>query len=269
MSAPRFTVNGVSLAAYCSHGGGTPVLFQHGLCADAQQTAEIFPETSAFHRITVECRGHGQSEAGDLASLSLATFSTDLEAFIASTRRPIVLGGISMGAALALRIAVRRPDLVSALILARPAWTVEPAPINLAPYAEVGRLLSEHDAMEARARFERSDTARRMAAQAPDNLSSLRGFFSRQPQLVTAALLKSIALDGPGIDWHEVERITVPVLVIGHERDEAHPFAYALELARRIRTATLTRICPKADDRNRYVLDFRSALAAFLKSLDQ
>ena len=33
-----------------------------------------------------------------------------------------VVGGISMGAAIALRIAVRHPERVSGLVLARPAW---------------------------------------------------------------------------------------------------------------------------------------------------
>ena len=47
-----------------------------------------------------------------------------------------------MGAAIALRLAVKQPELVRALVLARPAWVTEPAPPNMQAYAEVGELLS-------------------------------------------------------------------------------------------------------------------------------
>ena len=265
MTVSRFTADGLSLAVSDSQGAGNPVIFQHGLGGDARQTVEVFPEEPAFRRVTLECRGHGQSDAGELSALSLATFARDLEAFIDERfDKPIILGGISMGAALALQIAVRCPQRVAALILARPAWTVTAAPVNMQPYARVGKLLSEHEPDRARAIFEESDTARRLAVEAPDNLASLRSFFTRQPQAVTAALLTSIAGDGPGVDWQNVERITVPTLVIGHRRDASHPFTYAVELSRRISTATLVQITAKAEDRVRYLSDFRRAMLEFL-----
>ena len=41
-------------------GGDVPVVFQHGLCGSAQQTAEAFPDDSRILRLlTLECRGHG------------------------------------------------------------------------------------------------------------------------------------------------------------------------------------------------------------------
>jgi pimeloyl-ACP methyl ester carboxylesterase len=218
--------------------------------------------------VTLECRGHGQSNAGELSALSLATFAGDLEAFIDERfDKPVILGGISMGATLALQIAVRRPERISALILARPAWTVTTAPVNMQPYARVGQLLSEHEPDRARAIFEESDTARRLAVEAPDNLASLRSFFTRPPQAVTAALLTSIAADGPRVAWQEVERITAPTLVIGHGRDASHPFAYSVELSRRIPSATLVQITAKADDRAHYLSDFRRALSEFLSGI--
>ena len=48
------------------------------------------------------------------------------------------VGGISMGAAIALRIAALRPDLVSALVLARPAWLDANGPENIQPVADGG-----------------------------------------------------------------------------------------------------------------------------------
>lgn len=268
MTVSRFTVNGLSLAVSDSQGAGKPVVFQHGLGGDARQTVEVFPQTPAFRRITLECRGHGQSDPGELSALSLATFAGDVEAFVDERfDEPVILGGISMGAALALQIAVRCPQRVAALIVARPAWTVTAAPVNMQPYAMVGKLLSDYEPDRARTIFEESDIARRLAVEAPDNLASLRSFFTRPPQAVTAALLTSIAGDGPGVDWQNIERITVPTLVIGHGRDACHPFTHAVELSQRISTATLVQITAKADDRARYLSDFRSALLEFLRGL--
>jgi pimeloyl-ACP methyl ester carboxylesterase len=245
-------------------GSGLPVVFQHGLCGDANQPAEVFP--SGYRRLTLECRGHGRSQAGSLEAFSLATFADDVAAMIEeSGLAPLVVGGISMGAAIALRLAVKRPDLVRGLIIARPAWAMEAAPSNMAPNAEVGDLLSRLSLEQARAVFEASDTARRLSEEAPDNLASLRGFFSRAPQAVTAALLTRISADGPGVSESELAGLRVPALVIGHAKDAIHPLAMAKRLATLIPDARLMEITPKAVDKARYVAEFRAALHDFLK----
>lgn len=251
--------------AVADRGLDKPVLFQHGLCGDARQPADVFP-LDRFRCLTVECRGHGNSEPGDLASFSMATFADDIAEFLdCGGFGPLPVGGISMGAAIALRLAVVRPDLVSALILARPAWVVDAAPPSMEPNALVGRLLASHQPGEARELFERTETARNLAVRAPDNLLSLRSFFTREPRHVTAALLTRISADGPGVTLDQVRGIRVPTLVIGHERDLVHPLATARELASIIPGAELALVPPKADDPEGYRTEFRSRLAAFLQ----
>lgn len=249
-------------------GMGLPVLFQHGLCGQAAQPAEVFPQITAFRRITLECRGHGGSEAGEHGAFSIATFTDDVVALIAARKlAPVVMGGISMGAAIAMRIAVLHPELVSALIIARPAWSTAAAPANMQPNAEAGRFLRMPAKDEALAAFMAGDTAKRLAAEAPDNLATLRGFFRREPHDVTAALLLAIAADGPGVTAAQLQSISVPTLVIGNRADSIHPFAMAEEIAALITTARLVEIMPKSQDRVRYVADFQAALDSFLKGL--
>lgn len=268
MTAPawHFVRGGAALHVDDAGGSGLAVVFQHGLCGDARQTAEAFPRDALFRRITLECRGHGLSEAGDLDAFSIAAFADDVAALIeASGHAPLVLGGISMGAAISLRLAVRRPDLVRGLVLARPAWVIQAAPDNMQPNAEVGRLLAALPAREARAIFLAGATARCLAEQAPDNLASLDGFFGRLPRAVTAALLQAISADGPGVTEQQVRAIRMPTLVIGHGRDAVHPMAHAEALAALIPASRLVAITAKADDRVRYVSDFHDALGVFLK----
>ncbi|KQT54550.1 alpha/beta hydrolase [Aureimonas sp. Leaf454] len=247
-------------------GQGLPVVFQHGLCGDAGQTREAFPSDPRFRRLTLEMRGHGLSEPGDPERLSIATFTGDLaHAIEEQGLGPLVVGGISMGAAIALRLAAKRPDLVSGLVLVRPAWIVADAPTNMAPNAEVGALLSAHEPDDARAIFDAGETAARLAATAPDNLASLRGFFSRRPVAVTSTLLSRISADGPGVDETDLARLAVPTLVIGHERDAVHPLGHAEALAKLIPHARLATITPKATDKTAYLRDVHRALGAFLE----
>jgi len=255
---------GVALRVDDVGGAGLPVIFQHGLCGDAKQAAEVFPQDARFRRITLECRGHGASEAGG-AAFSIASFADDLAALIESYREaPLVVGGVSMGAAISLRLAVRRPDFVRGLILARPAWVTHAAPANMAPNAEVGRLLAAMAPEKARATFLAGKTAKMLAEQAPANLASLDALFARTPISTTAALLVAIAEDGPGVSENELRALTAPTLIIGHERDVIHPFTHAQALAGLIPEARLVAITPKADDKRRHAADFQAAVAEFL-----
>lgn len=255
--------------AVADRGRGRPVLFQHGLCGDARQPADVFP-LDRFRCLTVECRGHGASEAGDVSAFGIPTFADDVAEVLDEMKLgPLPVGGISMGAAIALRLAVTRPDLVSALILARPAWETEPAPANMQANAIVGRLLMEHGPTEARAAFERTPIARELAVAAPDNLASLRSFFARAPQRVTAELLVRISADGPGVTAEQVRGIRVPTLVVGHGRDTVHPLAIAERLSGLIPQARLSVIPPKADDLDGYRTGFRASLLSFLEEHDR
>jgi len=249
-------------------GAGQPMVFQHGLCGDGKQPAEVFPYDAGWRCLTLECRGHGQSEAGPHEAFSLVAFAADVVSLIEKLRLgPVVLGGISMGAAISTRIAVTRPELVGALVLARPAWLDGARPPNMAPNALVGGLLRRYPPEEARARFEASDIARRLAREGPDNLVSLRSFFSRQPLDVTAELLCRISADGPGVTRREMEALRVPTLVMGNSLDFAHPLEMARELAKTIPGARMVDITSKAVDRELYGKDFRATLAAFLREL--
>ena len=249
-------------------GDGPAFVFQHGLCGSAVQPGEVFPADAPFRRITIECRGHGLSEPGDPGAFSIATFADDVAELIeAKGIAPVVLGGISMGAAIALRLAVTRSDLVRALVLARPAWFVGDAPANMRPYAEVGDLLARFPPDEALARFDRSATATLLAREAPDNLATLRGFFARSPQDITASLLSRIAADGPGVSADQVAALTLPTLVIGTSHDLLHPLDHAERLAGLIPGAGLVRIAPKAITLGQHVMEFGAAMRSFLAAL--
>ncbi len=244
-------------------GAGPIVVLQHGLCGDIGQPLEVFPDGQGFAHAALNCRGHGGSPAGDLNALTIAHFTDDLAQMIdLLPARPIAVGGISMGAAMALRLAVTRPDLVSALILSRPAWVTEGAPETMQPNALAGQML-EHGLSA----FEATGTAQRLAVVAPDNLTSLRGFFTRGSQDVTAALLTRIAADGPGVTPEDLAALRVPTLIMCCDEDYIHPKDYAEALARLIHGARLVELPPKGRDKPAHVAACQTAILAFLKGL--
>ena len=176
-----------------------------------------------------------------------------------------VMGGISMGAAIALRMAVTRPELVKALVLARPAWMFTPAPDNMAAFGLVSELLRNYALPVARDIFEQSEVAKRLARDAPSNLASLRGAFAGHDPVTRAALVGSIARDGPGVTDSEARSIAVPTLVIGTSEDTIHPLSFAEDLAATIPNATFVRIVSKSVDSPRHAAEFKAALSSFFR----
>ncbi|MBL0371465.1 alpha/beta hydrolase [Rhizobium sp. KVB221] len=246
-------------------GTGYPVIFQHGLGGDRHQVADSFPEPIACRRVTVECRGHGLSDKAAVERYSIAGFADDIIAAADSLGlQRFIVGGISMGAAIALRLAITRPERIAALMLVRPAWLTEPAPDNMRPFAEAATLLHTHG-REGREIFASSPTGIRLATEAPDNLASLLGFFERDDLHALGDLLGAIALDGPGVTEEQVRALSIPALVVGHTHDLVHPWAYARQLAGIIPGARWAEITPKAVDKARYAADLRAVMDAFLR----
>ncbi len=265
-AAPNVLLRGALALGYRDTGGeGLPVVFQHGLCADVGQSFALLPDRPDLRRIALDCRGHGTSDLGSERDLSLAAFAGDVAALVEGrVGVRAVLGGTSMGAAVALRLAVRHPDLTRALVLVRPAWTTRRAPPNLRAYAEAGRLLGRGTPEAARRAFEAGATAAALAAEAPEVLDGLLALFGRSPARSTAALLRRIPVDGPDVSVDDLARLRVPALVIGQPGDPLHPASHAEALARLIPGAHHL-VLPAGFGRTARRPAVRAAIDAFLR----
>ena len=258
--------DGLELAVYRGGKTGPALVFQHGLCGGSGQISEAMQGLGDQRWQALECRGHGMSPLGE--AVSLAVFAGDVAAMIEAIGVPVVLGGISMGAAIATRLAVLRPDLVRALVLVRPAWVVEAAPENMAPNTEVGMLLEALPLDQARAFYATGATARRLQVEAPDNLASMIGFFNRKPLYETARLLTTISADGPGISEADLRSLRIPALICGCGEDAIHPMTHAQALAALIPQARLVELPAKARDKAAHLGKLAQAMTLFLKEID-
>jgi pimeloyl-ACP methyl ester carboxylesterase len=177
-----------------------------------------------------------------------------------------IAGGISMGAALALHLAHHHADRVVGLVLVRPAWLFAAAPDNLEPIRAVAALIRSHPIQKARELFAGSEIGMRIKAGAPDNFTSLLGYFERPNAVAFASVLADIAADGPGVSQAAAAALAIPTLVIGNEQDAIHPVSCAQTLADTIPGASFVEVTPKAADKPRHFAEVQDAIARFLSS---
>lgn len=151
---PIFRRDGVDFN-YLDQGWGTPFVFQHGLGGDVEQASAAFAPPEGVRLVSLDCRGHGASRPlGDPDKLSFGAFAEDVIALMDHLDiHHAVVGGISMGAGVALNLARRFPERVAGLVLSRPAWLDSPLPDNLRAYPVMARLIRTHGIHRGRELF--------------------------------------------------------------------------------------------------------------------
>ena len=262
----RFRHDGIDFA-YLDQGAGPTVVLQHGLGGDVGQPLSLFD--SAARLICLECRGHGGTQPlGPENRLSFATFAADLAALLEHLDvTPVVAGGVSMGAGVALRFAHNHRARVRALVLIRPAWFDRPHPPSLAAFTSVARLLREHEPERAREVFAASADYARVRNASAAAADSLLGQFSRPGAKARAAVLERLPADAPlplPPSWHELD---MPALVLGTSDDPLHPLTYADALATALPNAHLQTVTPKAVDEPAHRREVAIAIDVFLAGL--
>lgn len=262
---PTFERDGI-VFHYRETGQGAPFVFQHGLGGDADQTFGLFVPPPGYRLITLECRAHGDTRSlGDPARISLATFVDDLCALLDHLGlSQVIIGGISMGAAVALMLTLRFPERVRGLVLSRPAWLDQPLPPNVAWFPLIAGLIRDHGAAHGLERFMQSAQYAELARTAPDAARSLCGQFTHPRAEETVIKLERIPHDTPSHNRQEWTTITVPALVLANRQDPIHPFEYGTIIARLIPDAELQELPSKSIDPERHARETQTSIAAFL-----
>jgi pimeloyl-ACP methyl ester carboxylesterase len=113
---------GEVLINFAEHGlAGPPLVLLHGATLHWQSFGEMIPTLEQnWHIYACDLRGHGKSGKAS-SGYRHQDFLPDTIAFVERhIREPVVLAGFSLGGAIALGVAAKRPDLVRSLILLDP-----------------------------------------------------------------------------------------------------------------------------------------------------
>jgi len=116
---PKAKLNGVEIA-YEVHGEGYPLVLAHGYTASKELWADQLDAFSRRYRLVIyDCRGHGESEVpADPSQYSSDLFIEDQKALLDHLGiSEAYVGGLSMGGMIAMRFALKYPQVVRALLL--------------------------------------------------------------------------------------------------------------------------------------------------------
>ena len=246
---------------------GRPFVFQHGLGGDVSQPAGVFSPPLGIRLLSLDCRGHGETyPLGGVQKLSFSSFANDVAVLMdrLGLERAVV-GGISMGAGVALNLASRFPKRVAGLVLSRPAWLDSPMPSNLKAYPVIARLLREHGTELGRELFEGTEEYAELERAAPGAGRSLASSqFGRPHAREFAAVLESLSGDAPSGDRVQWREVRAPALVLASWQDPTHPHSYAELLTHKLPLAQLAELTPKIQSGESHAADTQAAIAGFL-----
>lgn len=223
--------------AYREHGTGPRVfVLIHGLLMDSRMYTRLAPIIAARgHRvITVDMLGHGASaQPHEMTAYSMPQFGRDVIALLDHLDlREAVVGGTSLGANVALEVAVAAPTRVRALMLEMPVLE-NALPAAAAAFVPLAlSLRMSHRLMGVVAAVTRKIPRTHY-------LIDIMIDFLRRDPVASLAVLDGLIFGrvAPPID--ERRALAHPTLVIGHLSDPIHPFSDADRIARELVNARL------------------------------
>jgi pimeloyl-ACP methyl ester carboxylesterase len=266
---PFVESGGIRFHYVLSGSRGSLVAFQHGLGGDVSQPQDIL-NSADLRVLSFDCRGHGLTKPlGPHEQFAFTAFADDLRAILDAVQADrVIVGGISMGAGVALNFTLRYPTRVRALILSRPAWLDAPCPANLQIFRTLSGWLNEKGPERARELLLADPEFRRIQTVSHDNASSILRQLERPNLEGTIATLARLPADTPCPEPEAWRSIAVPTLVLVNELDALHPVEYGQRIAVGIPGARLVEIAPKEKDPLQHAREAREAIQAFIAELE-
>ena len=237
MTLGRFRHHGYDLG-YEIHGTGDPtIVLTNGLLLDAGINRQLARTLAAhgFRVVLLDLLGHGTSDKPHHATQHrMDRYARQVVALLdeLGVERAVV-GGVSLGANVALHVAVQAPERVIALLVEMPVleWATPAAASLFVPL-----LLAVSFGRRLFGFF--TSLVRRLPRTGNDLLDSYLGTLSLEPEVI-AAVLHGILVGPVAPEIEERRAIEAPTLIIGHENDLIHPFSDAENLAQQLPHARL------------------------------
>ncbi len=243
-----------------------PLVFMHGLGANAQQTTTAFASLSTRCVIAPDMPGHGRAaETSHIDALCFEAFADQVIDLMDSLSIGSAdLGGLSMGSGIALNLALRYPDRVRRLVLLRPSWLDAVRPIHLELVAKVGQWIEDGGVRYAEDRLEDEEAYAAMKADNPPAAASVAGLLKRPATPLSLAVLYRMYEDRPFAALSDLAGVSQPALVMSTSLDDLHPESVADQIAQALPHATRAVLPPRYHAPSGYQSALVGAVEAFL-----
>ena len=242
---PKFRVGSAPLHYDVTGNGPETIVFLHGLLwSGAMYAAQVAHFSHAYRCVTLDFRGHGQSDVAR-DGYEMENLTLDVLALIHELGgAPVHLAGLSMGGFVAMRIAARRPHLVRSLTLLETSSSAED-PAKIASYrllGTIGRYLGFGLVASRVMPIMFGRTFLRDASRADERATWRRALVANDRIGISRALRGVV--ERPSVEA-ELSRITASTLVIVGDEDVATVPAESVRIRNGIAGAELVRI-PRA-----------------------
>ncbi|WP_209328798.1 alpha/beta fold hydrolase [Lunatimonas salinarum] len=250
---------------YSDRGKGSPLLFLHGLGASLAQAKELTASVKGHRIITMDFRGHGKTKRFITASdAQMEVFAEDIHNLMQFLKiEECMLGGLSLGAAIALKYALNHPEKVKKLALIRPAWIDQPDPDHFKLLKTAHDLIQKYGIATGREYFAESIDFLKTKKDFPHYAASLLGHFSRPQADTSYGLLKYLPEDRPLENLLQLEQLSMPAMVVGSEEDPLHPFSYAAIIQGHLPNAELRQVISKYINEKQHLKEVQDLMGTF------
>ena len=252
---------------YEEHGrGGTPLVLAYGIGGNADMWDVNREALAARHRLVLwEPRGHARSDSpDDPAKYSFQRWALDLEAVLDHLKiRKAHIGGLSLGAGIATRFALRFPARVRSLVITNSS-SAAGLPLSVENLVMRARsieitLTKGMDAMAEYAMAANPNVSERLALEPSAREEFYAEYRALSPIGYANSLRALLAMDHI---TDQLRHLRMPVLLIGGDRDPS--LAPMKVMHRKVRGSKLVVLSPAShfgnrdqpEAWNRTVLDF-------------
>lgn len=262
---PTFTHDNINFN-YLDQGEGLPVLFLHGMGGESGQALQILGTTKGIRLFSFDYRGHNATVCDNTASnFSMQQYATDALAFLDYLKiQKCIVVGLSLGAAITLKLNLIAPERIQKFVLLRPAWLNKALPDNLKEAPYISELIGKYGTEKAQAVFEKHPAYIQLKAENQNCALSALWYFQRPQAGSSFLLLGQFPYETPFQKYEELQQLAQQCLVLACQYDPIHPFEYGTTLAKHLPNARFQEVAPRYLQEPLYLEESRLAIEAFI-----
>lgn len=260
---PLFKYEGIDFN-YEIQGTGIPFLFLHGLGDNIKFAFETFNNDKKIQLISLDQRGHGKSgdDSKKLSYDKLASDALALMDYLGIER--FYVGGLSMGAGVAVNLAVHAKNRVMGVILLRSSATDEPMKKEVIEwFSTVSMYLHRENGSQL---FEQDPIFPSIKDTYPKAIDTFKRYFEDDASVTHYKKFSDIPKDRPIKSKSELTNLTIPALILANNYDVIHPMEYSLFYARNMKNASYYELTPKTVDAEKHKSEIDDYINTFIIS---